>query len=122
MKFCAGDFSLDDAPQLGRPVEADSVQIESNWERPMLYHKGDSQHIQNIQINKVIGENEKYAFYFMEKNKWTFWPTHHIEKFYLLMILWYENFFVLMHSSSWHTPTETLAISLMLMRQVLESP
>ena len=35
----------------------------------MLYHEGDSQHIQNIQINKVIGENEKYAFYFMEKNK-----------------------------------------------------
>ena len=32
-----------------------------------LYHVGDSQHTQNTQINKVIGENEKRAFYFMEK-------------------------------------------------------
>ena len=29
VKFHAGDFSLDDAPQLGRPVEVDSVQIKT---------------------------------------------------------------------------------------------
>ena len=29
MKFCAGDFSLDDAPWSGRPVEVDSDQIET---------------------------------------------------------------------------------------------
>ena len=29
VKFCAGDFSLDDASQLGRPVEVDSNQIET---------------------------------------------------------------------------------------------
>ena len=28
---------------------------------------GDSQHTQNIHINKVIGENEKCVFYFMKK-------------------------------------------------------
>ena len=28
---------------------------------------GDSQHTQNIQINKVIVENEKCVFYFTEK-------------------------------------------------------
>ena len=28
-KFHAGDFSLDDAPRSGRPVEADSDQIET---------------------------------------------------------------------------------------------
>ena len=28
-KFCAGDFSLDDAPWSGRPVEVDSDQIET---------------------------------------------------------------------------------------------
>ena len=28
---------------------------------------GDSQHTQYIQINKVMGENEKCVFYFMEK-------------------------------------------------------
>ena len=29
VKFHAGDFSLDDAPQLGRPFEVDSDQIET---------------------------------------------------------------------------------------------
>ena len=28
-KFCAGDFSLDDAPWSGRPVEVDSDQIKT---------------------------------------------------------------------------------------------
>ena len=28
-KFCAGDFSLDDTPWSGRPVEVDSDQIET---------------------------------------------------------------------------------------------
>ena len=32
---------------------------------------GDSQHTQNIQINKVIGEHEKCVFYLMEKNPHT---------------------------------------------------
>ena len=44
----------------------------------MFYHVGDSQHTQNIQINKVIGENEKCVFYFMEKTIWTFWPTQYM--------------------------------------------
>ena len=34
--------------------------------------------MQNIQINEVIGENEKYVFYFTEKNIQTFWPTQYI--------------------------------------------
>ena len=38
----------------------------------MLYHVGDSCHTKNIQISKVIGENEKCVFYFMEKSKQTF--------------------------------------------------
>ena len=29
VKFCAGDFSLDDAPWLDRPVEVGSNQIEA---------------------------------------------------------------------------------------------
>ena len=28
-KICAGDFSLDDAPWLGRPMEVDSNQLET---------------------------------------------------------------------------------------------
>ena len=33
----------------------------------MLYCREDSRHVQNIQINNVIGENEKCVFYFTEK-------------------------------------------------------
>ena len=40
----------------------------------MLQHMEDSWHTQNIQINKVIGENE---FYLTEKTKQTFWPTQY---------------------------------------------
>ena len=36
-KFCAGDFSLDDAPQSGRPVEVDSDQIETLIENNQCY-------------------------------------------------------------------------------------
>ena len=32
VKFCAGDFSLEDAQRSGRPVEADSDQIETSIE------------------------------------------------------------------------------------------
>ena len=28
----------------------------------MLYHVGDSQHTQNIQINKIIGESKEMCF------------------------------------------------------------
>ena len=34
VKFPARDFSLDDAPQLGRPVEVDSNQIDTLIEIP----------------------------------------------------------------------------------------
>ena len=44
----------------------------------MLYHRGDRGHTQNVQINKVIGENEKCVFYLTKKTKWTFWPTRYI--------------------------------------------
>ena len=36
-KFRAGDFSLDDAPQLGRPVEVDSNQIKTLIENSQCY-------------------------------------------------------------------------------------
>ena len=37
VKFCAGDFSLDDAPWSGRPVQVDSDQIETLIENNKLY-------------------------------------------------------------------------------------
>ena len=42
----------------------------------MLYHTGESQHTQNVQINKVTDENEKCVFHFMEKTEGTFWPPN----------------------------------------------
>ena len=37
VKFCAGAFSLDDAPRSGRPVEADGGQINENLENNQCY-------------------------------------------------------------------------------------
>ena len=70
--FHGVEFSLEDAPWLGRPVEVDSNQIETLFENNQLYHVGDSRHTQNIQINNVIGENEKCVLYFTENSEWTF--------------------------------------------------
>ena len=74
--FHAGVLSPDDATQSGRPVEVNS-NLGISWEESTLYHTGDSQHTQNIQINKVIGESEKYVFYFTEKTLQTFWSAQH---------------------------------------------
>ena len=38
-RFCAGDFSLDDAPWLGRPVEVDSDEIETLRTVNVLPHR-----------------------------------------------------------------------------------
>ena len=67
VNFHARYFSLDNAPWLGRRVEVDRGEIKTYWEQSTLYHEGDSQHTQNIQIIKVISENEKCVFYFMER-------------------------------------------------------
>ena len=48
-KFCAGDFSLDDATWWGRPVEVNSNQSR-HWDQSIVYYAGDSRHTQNIQI------------------------------------------------------------------------
>ena len=37
VKFCAGDFSLDNAPRLGGPVEVDSNQIKTLIENSQCY-------------------------------------------------------------------------------------
>ena len=49
-KFCAGYFSLDNAPWLGRPIEVDSDQIETLIENSQLYIMREIANIQNIQI------------------------------------------------------------------------
>ena len=70
--WSAGDFSLDDAH--GWVVQLKVIVIKlRHWEQ--CYHAGDSQHTQNIQMNKVTGENENVSFIFQKKTKWNFWPT-----------------------------------------------
>ena len=60
VKFHAGDFSLDNALQLGRPAEVDSDQIETLIENNQHYTMWETADILKISIiNKVIGENEK---------------------------------------------------------------
>ena len=48
---------------------------------PLEANGGDSQHTQNIHINKVIGKNEKCVLSFTEKPKWTFWPTQYFHAY-----------------------------------------
>ena len=75
-KFCAGDFSLDDAPWLGRSVEVDGDQIKTVIE---IYQCYTMQEIANIlKISRsimLLVKMKKYVFYFMEKTKQTSWPT-----------------------------------------------
>ena len=70
VKFCAGDFSLDNAPQSGRPVEVDSDQIKMLIENNQHYTTQEIASILKISksINKVIGEYEKMCLLFYRKN------------------------------------------------------
>ena len=75
VKFHAGDFSLNNAPQLGRPLEVDSNQVKMFIEKINVIPHWRQLTYLKYQINKVFGETEKHVFHFMEKMKWTFWPT-----------------------------------------------
>ena len=52
VKFCAGDFSLGDAPPSGRPVEVDSNQIETLIENNQCYTMWERADI--LKISKSI--------------------------------------------------------------------
>ena len=51
VKFHAGDFSLDDVPQLGRPVEVDNDKIKTLTENNQHYTTWE---IANITQNTLI--------------------------------------------------------------------
>ena len=51
-KFCAGDFLLDDPPQLGRPAEVDKDQIETLTENNQHYTTRDMS--DTLKISKSI--------------------------------------------------------------------
>ena len=64
-KFCAGDFSLDDAPQSGRPIEVDNDQIETLPENNQCYTMWKI--YSKYQIYKVIVGNENCTFILWKK-------------------------------------------------------
>ena len=58
VKFRAGDFSLDDAPQSGRPVEVDSDQIRTLIENKQHYTMRETADI--LKISRSSVENHLY--------------------------------------------------------------
>ena len=75
-KFLAGDFLLDDAPQLARAVEVDSDQIKTLIENNQRYTMWEIANILKISKSiKLLVKMKKCIFYFKVKTKQTFWPT-----------------------------------------------
>ena len=80
MKFHAGDFSLDDAPRSGRPVEVDSDQIETLIENNQCY---TTQEIADIlKISKSSIENHLHRFGYV--NRFDVWVPRKLSKKNLL--------------------------------------
>ena len=74
-KFHTGDFLLEDALWSDRPVEVGRNHIENN----QCYTTWKTANIIKIfKSIKLMGENEKCVFYFMEKMQ-TFWPIQYME-------------------------------------------
>ena len=64
VKFCAGDFSLDDAPWSGRPVEVDSNQIETIIENNQHYTTWEIADILKISKSiKLLMKMKNVLFY-----------------------------------------------------------
>ena len=68
-KFPAGDFSLDDAPRSGRPVEVDSDQIDTLIENSQCYTIADI-----LKISKSSAENHFYQLAYV--NRFDVWVPH----------------------------------------------
>ena len=80
-KFCAGDFSLDDAPWSGRPAEVDSDQIETlieNSQCQTMQERADM-----LKISKsvqLLVKMKNVPFILWKKTKQTFWPSQYLQK------------------------------------------
>ena len=71
-KFCAGVFSLDDAPQLGRPVEVDSDQIKTLIENNRHYTRQEIADI--LKISKSSAENHLHQLGYV--TRFDVWVPH----------------------------------------------
>ena len=77
MKFRAKGFSLDDAAQLGRPVDVDSDQIKTVTENNQRYTMWEIANILKISKSVKLLVKIKNVSLFYEKTKWIFWPTQY---------------------------------------------
>ena len=75
LKFHGGDFSLDDAPQLGRPVEVVRDQIDTLLENNQHSTLCEIDDILKISKSMKLLVKMKNVSYFIEENIQTFWPT-----------------------------------------------
>ena len=81
--FHAGDFSLDDAPWLGRPVEGDSDQIETLIENNQHYTMWEIANI--LKISKSSNESHLHQLGYV--NCFNVWVPHKLsEKTFLTII------------------------------------
>ena len=81
-KFRAGDFSLDHAPWLGRPVEVDSDQIETLTENNQHYTTREIADI--LKTSKSSAENHLHQLGYV--NCFDVWVPHKLSKKTLLTV------------------------------------
>ena len=79
-KLCAGDFSLDDAPQSGKPVEVDSDEIETLIENDQHYTTWEIANI--LQISKSSVENHLHQLGYV--HHFDVWVPHKLSEKHLL--------------------------------------
>ena len=79
-KFCAGDLSLDDAPQSRRPVEVDSDQIETIIENNQCYTTREI--ADTLKISKSSTENHLPQLGYV--NRFDVWVPHKLSEKNLL--------------------------------------
>ena len=79
-KFRAGDFSLDDAPRSGRPVEVDSNQIETLIKNNQRYTTWDIADILKISVSGI--ENHLHQLGYV--NRFDVWVPHKLSEKNLL--------------------------------------
>ena len=66
---------MDNAPQLGRPVEVDSDQIEALIENNQYYTTWEITNILRTSKSIKLLVKMKNMSYFMDQTKWTFGPV-----------------------------------------------
>ena len=79
-KFCAGDFSLYDAPWSGRPFEVDSKQVKTLIENSQWYTTGEIANI--LKISKLTFENHLHQLGYA--NCFDVWVPHKLREKNLL--------------------------------------